>query len=119
MRKSGISQDTLLCLKKGGSFWGACDDYSTYIDNLVTQLKELQDSGQLQKKLRLIAQFAASDIMSGKEGQRYFEECFGKEGVNSVVDFESIVVPKTNHETIVSARKPALRAWLGEVKAMS
>lgn len=111
---SGINEEALLCLKKGGN-WGACDDYRAYVAELVVQEKERtaeaashsESTQGAPEKLKVRAFFSATDIMIGEGGQKYFEDCWQKEGVKDAVDFQSIAVPDTNHDSIISPRKAA------------
>ncbi|KAL1306060.1 hypothetical protein AAFC00_004186 [Neodothiora populina] len=101
--RSGISQEAMLCLKKGESPWGVCDDYPTYITRLVEQL-QVQQAARTEdspaKKLRVMALFAQSDLLIGKGGQKYFEDCWRNSVTDGMIEFESVLVPGTNHDTI-------------------
>ena len=107
---SGVSEDALLCMKKGGSFWGV---YNAELpDYLNTLHQSLTESG---RKLDYRAFFAESDVMIGKGGQEYFEQCWK----SSSMDLRSTLVPKTNHETIVLPEKGCVVQVLEEIAAVS
>lgn len=115
---SGIGQEALLCLKKGGSYWGACDDYPSYVEALAQQLRGRRgDGAEGRNKLKIVAQFSETDIMIGKGGQVYFEECWSKADVSDVIDFQSVMVPGTNHDTLVSPQKKGLVEIMDQLKA--
>ena len=107
---SGVSEDALLCMKKGGSFWGV---YNTELpDYLNTLHQSLTESG---RKLDYSAFFAESDVMIGKGGQDYFEQCWK----SSPMDLRSFLVPRTNHETIVLPEKGCIAQVLEAIAATS
>ena len=113
------NEDAKLCLKKEGEGnWGACEDYEKYVLDLVQREKARKESNPDQAPLRIQSYFAESDIMIGKGGQKYFEHCWRQEGVDgSGVEFESIELPDTNHETsIVDLEKGALKLVFQEIK---
>lgn len=123
---SGINEEMLLCLKKGGN-WGACDDYRSYVADLVVQEKERMISfasnhpdsnSDMPVKLKVRAFFSTTDIMIGEGGQKFFEECWQKEGVEDAIDFQSIAVPDTNHDSIISPRKSAWVQILADLGRM-
>lgn len=118
---SGISDESLVCLKKSGpGMWGVCEDYETYVDDLVrAEMERLADSVSQTQKLRVHVFFAESDFMIGKGGQRYFEQCWRRAGVSQAIDFDSTTVPDTNHDTVVSPKKSAIKMIIDELKSCS
>ncbi len=120
---SGINQEALLCLKKGDD-WGACDDYEAFVDALVKQendkkaLSVVSNGSPTEdvQKLKVRAFFSESDIMIGKGGQRFFEKCWQREGVVDAIDFRSISVPDTNHDSVTSPSKGGLIQIINELK---
>ncbi|GAB7349372.1 hypothetical protein MBLNU459_g8498t1 [Dothideomycetes sp. NU459] len=123
---SGVNQETLLCLKKGCG-WGACDDYKLFVDELVARERSriaesvalAQPESAAPEKLRVRAFFSETDVMIGEGGQKFFEDCWQKENVKDTIDFKSIAVPNTNHDSIVSPRKGAWSQILVELGGVS
>jgi hypothetical protein len=105
----GANSEVLQCLKKGPSaLWGNCDDYAVF----VTELANLERSrevvgaeGQSKVRLKVKAYFAESDVMIGKKGQTYFEECWkGKDGeFEDVLDFTTRTIEGTDHDTVTKS----------------
>lgn len=107
---TAANEEAKLCLQKfeEGS-WGAVGDYRT----CVTSIAEGRRGGV---KLRVHACFASSDVMIGKGGQRFFEECWRQEGVGEGVDFESGMFEGTNHDSVLTdSRHGALMGCLGSI----
>lgn len=105
----GANSEALQCLRKGeGWSWGACDDYSVFVRELVDaerQKQQLDTNPESHAKLKIRAYFAESDIMIGSGGQKYVEECWGlTEGTfGDVIDFDSVTMPGTDHESVVQS----------------
>lgn len=116
---TGIRDESLVCLKKGDAgLWGVADDYAVLARTLSQRFAEQQQQGQSARPLKMQAYFSESDIMIGKGGQRYFEDCWRAEAREAAgVRFESFSIPGTNHESIVSADKKAWGMIVGEVRA--
>ncbi|KAI9687397.1 MAG: hypothetical protein M1820_010466 [Bogoriella megaspora] len=118
---SATNEELLLCLQKAGATtWGIAEDYEKCMRELATRERErIEDSPESQHaKLHIRAYFASSDIMIGKsKGPAYFEQCWRQEGMSDVVDFESTIVPDTNHDTVISDyKKTAVRAIFKELQ---
>lgn len=118
---TGANEEARLCLQKGGSnCWLICADYTKYVQDLVKQERERAQSEPTQPKLRLQVYYAESDIMIGKGGQSYFEECWKQQVVSTNVQFESQEMPGTNHETVLLDHEMgALKSIFDEVKRAS
>ena len=114
---SAGNDEARLCLKKGDSdAWLICDDYKEYVQSLLDMEKKRAQPESSQPKLKIQVYYAESDIMIGKGGQRYFEECWNRKDVLNVVDFESRELPGTNHETALDDHKRgALKSIFEEV----
>lgn len=108
---TAANDEALLCLKKGGTGnWGACEDYKEYVGSLAKRERERRSSDQNRSKLQVEVYFAESDIMIGKGGQEYFEQCWQQDGVADAIDFEATELPGINHETaIMDLKKGGLK----------
>lgn len=118
---SAGSQEALLCLRKGGpGSWGVCDDYAEFVRSFARREEERRQASPSLPKLKLRAYFASSDLLIGEGGRKYFEECWAQDGVADAFDFESTLVPSTNHDSIVIDRKiGVLKEVFGQVKQLS
>ena len=56
-------------------------------------------SGERQK-LRVKVYLAESDMMTGKQGGEWFDNCWRPEVLEERIDYESCTVPGTNHDSI-------------------
>lgn len=103
-----MSQDTLLCLKKGGVSWGLYDDLPASIGMLCEQEKrrivamESQSTPNERNRLKYRALFSETDALIGNGGRRYFENCWRDASVNGSIDYDSTVVLSATHDTIMS-----------------
>lgn len=102
---SAVNEEALLCLKKAEvPLWGAAEDYAEFVRQLVKL--EGERSG---RHVKVQAYFAETDVMIGKGGQRYFDECWRQEGVEGVVEYESVELKGTNHDsTLIDQRNGGL-----------
>lgn len=99
---TGASEEVKLCLKKYGSGnWGVCEDFEKYVPDLAKQEEERRNPDSAQPKLRVRAFFAESDMMIGKAGQKYFDQCWMQNGINNSLDYESKELPETNHDSLL------------------
>lgn len=109
---SGCNDEALLCLKKSDvGFWGACENYETFVPDLTEVLSAQQ------KKVKIHAYFAEKDIMIGKTGQEYFNACFSKKACGQYIDYESFTIKGTNHETIADPMHGLISRLYEECKA--
>lgn len=115
---SAANEDARLCLKKGTpADWGACEDYEEYVRNLVKQEQSRIQDGSCNPKLKVRVFFAESDIMIGKGGQKYFEQCWEQDDVAQSIDYEGMELPETDHDTaVLDQKKGALRIIFEEIK---
>jgi hypothetical protein len=98
---SGANEEIKLCLRKcEDGDWGDAIDYSACIKKIAAS-EAVQSDEEGAGKLRVNACFAASDIMTGKKGQRYFIECWERNGVGGNVVFESETFKETNHDSVL------------------
>ncbi|PCG98864.1 Hypothetical protein PENO1_031740 [Penicillium occitanis (nom. inval.)] len=90
----GANEEALQCVRKGAP-WLECDDYMQFARNLA---ESERTRGGTSGKIRMRAYFAESDVMIGKGGQKYFENCF--RGFEDVLDFDSATIMKENHDSV-------------------
>lgn len=104
------NEDARMGLKMGGNdLWGACEDYAEFVRTLVKEEEKLKDADPSNAGLKIRVFYAESDMMIGKGGQKYFEECWSQDGVPGPIDYEGREMPGTNHETVfINADKSAL-----------
>lgn len=115
------NEEAKLCLKKGppGS-WGICEDFEEYVRDFVAQEKDRVSSGSTGAKFKVQVFYAESDIMIGKGGQKYFEQCWKQDGVAEIIEFESKELPKTDHDSLlIDVKKGALGSIFQEVSRAS
>jgi len=111
---TGGNADAMLCLKKTGpGLWGACENYETFVPDLLQKLKS---SGRSETRLKVQTYYAESDMMIGKEGQSYFERCWSSSAYASAIDFESMTDPGTNHDSICMPMNGVVRYLFEEAK---
>ena len=132
---SGANHETLLLLKKKEAGpWGACESYEDYPRNLEAKLREYFHDQQhsdsstpvtsmLQHHLTLKVFWAETDMLIGKKGGAYFDACFkkftleelGRGADNTVLLYESEMVPETNHDTVFSPQYGALPQMIEDI----
>lgn len=119
----GANHEALLTLRKGeAGSWGACDDYATYPDALAAKMRDLfresrqdtnRDTGHADlappcAPLVIKSFWAEKDNMVSKKGEEYFNRCFerfsgrtsGDGQGGQYVQYESEVLPGSNHDTV-------------------
>ncbi|QGA14021.1 hypothetical protein EYB26_001673 [Talaromyces marneffei] len=92
----GANEEALQCLRKGAP-WLECDDYTKFANKFAESERRRRGGGST-AKIRMRAYFAESDVMIGKTGQKYFENCF--KGFEDVLDFDSNTVLEENHDSV-------------------
>ncbi|KAI1119466.1 hypothetical protein F5Y14DRAFT_4273 [Nemania sp. NC0429] len=109
----GVNQDALLLLKPDefpGS-WGTWGDYDTLVPLLAEAeraRRAIADSSAgsgtpLPLKVRVF--FAESDRMIGTErAPTWFDSCWRPEQRGDNIDYSSVTIPKTTHDTIIDLR---------------
>jgi len=117
---SGANDEALLCLRKGSEAdvsWGACEDYGAFVPKLAEEWKRFSGDGEHGgMKLRVQVYFASSDAMSGEGGQKYFEECWGRERCGDGIEFQGSVAEDTSHDNIGYPEKGVLEKVFREAK---
>lgn len=111
MNVSAISADATLCMQSKGKGWGA---YSS-LPEAINALRTTYTSHSC-RKLTFKAYFSSSDMMIGKGGQQYFEDCW-KQG-NSQGDVEIVVktVPDTDHDSVILPEKGCIEEVFAAVR---
>jgi hypothetical protein len=90
----GANEEALQCVRKGAP-WLECDDYAQFAKSFADSERRRGDASG---KMRMRAYFAESDVMIGKTGQKYFENCFRR--FEDVLDFDSSTVLEENHDSL-------------------
>ncbi|MCJ1430709.1 hypothetical protein MMC27_000059 [Xylographa pallens] len=104
---SGGADEAILTLKRGDKWtWGLFADTDEAVSMVVSQERGLasvansSQNGLRQEKLRIAVFFAESDIMIGKKGQEWFNQCWQSQDISDVIFYTSETVPHSSHETI-------------------
>lgn len=107
----GINDEAKLCLRMcEDADWGEAQDYATCMKVIAQRERTLQQQDPGRAKLNVEAFFAGSDIMIGKRGQEYFEQCWQQNECKESLDFATKTYPKTNHDSVlIDYKKGALR----------
>lgn len=91
----GANSEALYCLRKSDAHdWGVCSDYAQFAQTVGQE----QSSDN---KITLRTYFAASDIMIGSQGQKYFEQCWQENAPG--IDFITRTVEWSDHDTVSQA----------------
>ncbi|KAF2160171.1 hypothetical protein M409DRAFT_29466 [Zasmidium cellare ATCC 36951] len=114
----GANDEALLCSKARGTIsWGACDDYMACIKTIAELQQQRLSKDPDAKKFRVRLHFAEDDIMIGKGGQKFFNECWQQSGIEEMVDVKSKEWPGSSHETVlVEFGKGALPSIFNDIK---
>lgn len=108
---SGVNDEAKLCLRKcQDADWGRAQDYAACIRSIIQNERTFQQQHPGRAKLKVEAFFSGSDIMSGKRGQEYFEQCWQQDEFRESVEFTTRTYPEANHDSvIIDYKKGALR----------
>ena len=109
---SGGADEAFITLKRGDKWtWGLFEDTDEAISKVVSQERSLvsarnsSSNNSRPERLRIAVFFAESDIMIGKKGQEWFDQCWQSQDIADVVAYTSETVPKSSHETIGAPEK--------------
>ncbi|CZT18468.1 uncharacterized protein RCC_04313 [Ramularia collo-cygni] len=107
---AGGNDEARLCLKSNGDgLMGVCENYQQYVKELSEQERERRGQSATEAKLQVSIHFAGSDIMIGKGGKDYFENCWALAS-EDVIEVSSTEYPGTNHDSVlIDFEKGALR----------
>jgi hypothetical protein len=108
---NGVNDEAKLCLRKcEDADWGEAQDYAACIRTIAQKERTLQQQNPGSAKLKVEAFFSGSDIMIGKRGQEYFEQCWQQDEFKESLNFATKTYPKANHDSvIIDYKKGALR----------
>ncbi|KAK5172044.1 uncharacterized protein LTR77_003681 [Saxophila tyrrhenica] len=108
---TAANEELKLCAKKDVSVtWDVCDDYETYVQTFCTSERARKDSHQDEPKLEMHVYYAESDMMIGKGGQAYFDKCWNQSMVSEVVDYHSVELSGTDHDSaLIDQDKGAMK----------
>jgi len=108
---AGANEEAKLCLRRcDDADWGEVADYSSCIRKIAANEAELGSRNPSTAKMSVNAFFAGSDVMIGKRGQEYFEQCWESDEVKGKVDFAVSTFPETDHDSLlIDQKKGALR----------
>lgn len=67
------------------------------------------------RKLTFHVYFSSSDVMIGKGGQQYSEDCWRQGDTQKEIEFVAKTVPETDHDSIILAEKGCIEEVFGEV----
>lgn len=114
------NEDARLCLKMGGTeLWGACEDYPDFVRTLVKGELERKNADAGSPGLKIRVFYAESDMLIGKGGQKYFEECWAQDGVTGDIDYEGTELPGTDHDSVSIGDKCALPTIFTDIANLS
>lgn len=68
------------------------------------------------RKLTFRVYFSSSDVMIGKGGQQYFENCWEQGNVQGDIEFVAKTVPDTDHDSIILPEKGWIEENFAEVR---
>lgn len=98
----GANDEALLCSKNRGTIsWGACEDYMACMKAIGELQRERLAKSPGAKKLMVRLHFAEDDVMIGKGGQKYFNECWQQAGLDQVLDVKTKEWTKTSHDSVL------------------
>ena len=117
----GASEEALLCLKRGPKgLWGAFEDYDEAVTMLVKQegqlnAREPEETARKQVPLKVQVFYADSDMMIGKKGAQYFDNCWRQGNLNGLIDYVSEVIPATTHDSLCATECGVIERVCAEV----
>ena len=112
----GAGQEALLCLRKGNVDWGGWK----HIEEALLQIAEAERKNSQAKRegernLTFRTYFAEADEMIGKKGSQWLKSCFTKADVASVIDFDSQVVPNSDHNDVLAIEHGAVENMVSQL----
>lgn len=112
---SGANDELKFCLKKcEDAAWIDVADYAGCIRKIAAnEAAILREGNSTARKLRVEAFFAGSDILIGKGGQKFFEQCWQSEEVRTSVDFATSTFKDADHDSVlIDLKKGAFKLIL-------
>lgn len=105
----GANEEAKLCLRKcDEADWGEATYYSKCISKIALNEATLSSNthnGLNAAKLSVDAFFGSKDVMIGKRGQEYFEDCWQTDEVATNINFMSWLCPNANHDDVLIDHK--------------
>ncbi|PSK46024.1 hypothetical protein B9Z65_4992 [Elsinoe australis] len=116
----GANEEAKLCLGKcNEDDWGEAADYLCCIRTIAVN-ESSTSRGSDVARLKVEAFFAGSDVMIGKRGQQFFEQCWQRQEVAGEVDFKTSAFPEADHDSVlVDHKKGALKVVFERIAALS
>ncbi|KAI0436907.1 hypothetical protein F4803DRAFT_198279 [Xylaria telfairii] len=104
----GLGKDALLLLKRDQypGCWGTWNDYDTLVPSLAEAERQLRaGSSDAVSPLQVNVFFAESDTMIGTTtAPAWFDDCWRPEQRGDFINYSSVTIPKTTHNTILDSR---------------
>ncbi len=111
----GANEEARMCLKSvQGADWGAIESYPEFVKELKVRWEDKVGNGGTKLRVNII--LGEEDIMIGKKGMKYFEECWSQEKVGTGVEVTCVHIAGTDHDAVVDPREEAFGAMLKVVK---
>lgn len=109
--RHGVNDEAKLCLRGcEDADWGEAQDYTACTRTIAQKERTLQQQNPGRAKLKVEAFFSGSDMMIGKRGQEYFEQCWQQDKFKESLNFATKTYPEANHESVITDyKKGALR----------
>lgn len=128
---TGANGEVLLCLKKPAAGpWRACEDYEKFPSELEARLIERRRQNEMRESsgdpapqqgkplLRINVYWAESDMLVGKKGEQYFDECFKQySGDQGNLSYHSETIQDTDHDTVCHPQYGAVPKALLAIKS--
>ncbi|KAH7034602.1 uncharacterized protein B0I36DRAFT_360109 [Microdochium trichocladiopsis] len=112
----GMGQEALMLLKRAGpkEVWGSWVDVDTYVPLLAAQVQNTatpgtataeSDSPSEEHSLKVDVFFSEADNMIGTTaGPKWFDDCWREQQRGKAIEYNSTVVPHTDHDRILDLR---------------
>ncbi|OHW97943.1 interferon-induced GTP-binding protein [Colletotrichum incanum] len=113
---SGMGQEAVMLLKRSGpaDVWGSWLDIDSYVPLLSTQIKAGATADTISPAAQQVSEsrtlkvevfYSEEDNMIGtKAGPEWFDNCWSAEHRADAIEYSSVVVPDTAHDTILDLR---------------
>ena len=103
----GVNDEARLCLKSTeGTNWLACEDYKEYVKELGREWQgKITDAAS---KLKVDIVLPEEDIMVGKKGMQYFEDCWNSEAFGPGIEVSCVRVKGADHESAIHPANEAI-----------
>lgn len=113
----GGNDEARFCLRSvAGLDWDRCEDYPVFVRELKQTWGKTSREGGAKLKLSVFY-CQGEDIMIGKKGRKYFEECWEKENVGEGIEVVMSEEKGTDHDSITEPDKGVMKKMFDMVKA--